>query len=290
MSMPFPPLLRHCAGACLAVYAAGAAAGSTMCLNPVPGQDSYRHIESVLGAGAVESPSDGAYAPPRPHILVMPDDGVTGPHYAIQAIEPGDYNLDRVSMEAGGDRSRTEIKLAPSKGTHEVFKAREGDTFTYAWRFRIAEDMRFASSFTHIHQIKANGGRYAEPPLITFTPLANGKMEVRHVADQLTESKQTVLGAMPLAGNQGKWLVATETITYSNTRGRYQLAIRDMEGAQQLAIDQGGLQMWRSGADHMRPKWGIYRKHSPQLNQHRADTVYFSNMCITREEAAGVLR
>lgn len=136
----------------------------------------------------------------------------------------------------------------------------------------------------------ANGGRYAEPPLITFTPLANGKMEVCHVADQLTESKQTVLGAMPLAGNQGKWLVATETITYSNTRGRYQLAIRGMDGAPLLTIDQGGLQLWRTGADHMRPKWGIYRKHSPQLNQHRADTVYFSNMCITREEAAGVLR
>jgi hypothetical protein len=256
----------------------------SVCVDPVPAQDTYRHIESVFGAGAIESPSDGAYSPARPHIVAMPDDGVAGPHYAIIAIEPTDYNLDRVPLNAGGDRSRTEIKLAPSQGAHEPLKAREGDTFTYSWRFRIAEDMRFASSFTHIHQIKAHGGQYAEPPLITFTPLANGKMEVRHVADLLKESKQTVLGAMPLAGTQGKWLQATETITYSNTQGRYRLAIRDMQGELQLAIDQAGLQMWRTGADHMRPKWGIYRKHSAELNQHRADTVYFSHMCIARED------
>lgn len=259
---------------------------ATICLDAVPLLDTYRHIESVFGKGAVESPSDGAYTPLRPHIIAMPADGITGPHYAIIAIEPTDYNLDRVPQNAGGDRSRTEIKLAPSNGPHDALKAREGDTFTYSWRFRIAEDMRFASSFTHIHQIKAYGGRYAEPPLITFTPLADGqagRMEVRHVADRLTESKQTVLGAMPLAGVQGKWLQATETITYSNTRGRYHLAIRDTQGAQLLAIDQGGLPMWRTGADHMRPKWGIYRKHSAQLNQHQADTVYFSSMCITKE-------
>lgn len=261
---------------------------ATICLDAPPLQDTYRHIENVFGKGAVESPSDAAYTPPRPHIVAMPDDGAAGPHYAVIAIEPTDYNLDRVPLSAGGDRSRTEIKLAPSNGAHDAFKAREGGTFTYSWRFRIAEDMRFASSFTHIHQIKAYGGKYAEPPLITFTPLADGqagKMEVRHVADRLTESKHTVLGTMPLEGALGKWLQATETITYSNTHGRYQLAIRDMQGAQLLAIDRDALPMWRTGADHMRPKWGIYRKHSAQLNQQRADTVYFGSMCITREPA-----
>ena len=275
-----------------ALHAAAAVAasstGGTVCVNPVPGQDVYSHIEKLLGAGAVESPSDDAYAPARPHILPMPDDGIVGPHYAVIAIEPTDVNLDRVPYSAGGDRSRTEIKLAPSRGGHDVFKAREGDTFTYTWRFRIAADMRFSPSFTHLHQIKAYGGPYAEPPLITFTALANGRMEVRHVADRLKESKHTVLGAMPLAGNQGRWLVASETIVYASTQGSYRLSIRDMQGAELLAIDQGGLQTWRSGAEHMRPKWGIYRKHNPDLNQQRADTLYLSNVCLTRGDVGAL--
>lgn len=268
-----------------AAAVAASSAGGTVCVNPVPGQEIYSHIEKLLGTGAVESPSDDAYLPARPHILPVPDDGIVGPHYAVIAIEPTDVNLDRVPHSAGGDRSRTEIKLAPSKGGHDVFKAREGDSFTYTWRFRIAADMRFSPSFTHLHQIKAYGGQYAEPPLITFTALANGQMEVRHVADRLKESKHTVLGAMPLAGNQGRWLVASETIVYSNAHGRYRLAIRDMQGADLLTIAQDGLQTWRSGTEHMRPKWGIYRKHHADLNQHRADTLYLSNVCITREEA-----
>jgi hypothetical protein len=265
--------------------AAVSSGGASVCVNPVPGQDMYSHLEKLLGAGAVESPSDAAYTPARPHILPVADDGIVGPHYAVIAIEPTDVNLDRVPHSAGGDRSRTEIKLAPSKGAHDVLKAREGDTFTYTWRFRIAADMRFSPSFTHLHQIKAYGGPYAEPPLITFTALAGGQMEVRHVADRLKEAKHTVLGAMPLAGNQGRWLVASETITYSSTQGRYLLAVRDMQGGEVLAIDQGGLQTWRSGAEHMRPKWGIYRKHHADLNQHRADTLYLSNLCLVREAA-----
>lgn len=268
-----------------AAAVAASSAGGTMCVNPAPGQDTYSHIEKLLGAGAVESPSDEAYTPARPHILPVPDDGIVGPHYAVIAIEPTDVNLDRMPHSAGGDRSRTEIKLAPSQGAHDGFKAREGDTFTYTWRFRIAADMRFSPSFTHLHQIKAYGGPYAEPPLITFTALANGRMEVRHVADRLKEARHTVLGAMPLAGNQGRWLQASETIAYSSTQGRYRLTIRDMQGTELLAIDQDGLQTWRSDAQHMRPKWGIYRKHNADLNQHRADTLYLSNLCLIREGA-----
>lgn len=260
--------------------------GATLCLNArsQPGTDVISHIEGILGAGAVESPSDAVYAPPRPHVLEVAEDALAGPHFAMLAIEPTDVNQDLVPITQGGDRSRTEIKIAPAKGgMHEAFKAREGDTFVYTWRFRISPSMKFSSSFTHIHQIKAHGGPYAEPPLITFTPLANGNMEVRHVGDQLKDAGTSArLGAMPLEGLMGQWLDVREEITFSNTQGRYQLAIQDQRGVTRLAIDKSGLQLWRTGADHMRPKWGIYRKHHPALNQHVADTVYFANLGITR--------
>jgi Polysaccharide lyase len=260
--------------------------GNTLCLNArsASSADVISHIEKVFGAGAVESPSDTVYEPVRPHVVEVADDGIVGPYFAILAIEPTDVNQDMVPITRGGDRSRTEIKIAPSNGgIHEKFKARDGDTFVYAWRFRIPPTMKFASSFTHIHQIKANGGSFADPPLITFTPLANGNMEIRHVGDMQKDSTtSTKLGAMSLIGMAGQWLEAREEITFSNTVGRYQLTIRDQSGTTKLNIDKSGLQLWRTGADHMRPKWGIYRKHDPALNQNVTDAIYFANLGVTR--------
>ena len=260
--------------------------GNTLCLNAgEPGQpDTYQHIESVFGTGAVESPSDTQYTPARPHVLQRGGDGIVGPHFAILAIEPTDVNQDLVPLPKGADRSRTEIKIAPSKGgIHDAFKAHDGDTFVYAWRFRIAPGMKFSPSFTHIHQLKAYGGNFAEPPLITFTPLVTGKMEVRHVGDsQKNASTSKTLGSMSLEGIPGQWLDVREEITYSNTSGRYHLVIRDQAGAVVLEIDENGLETWRTGTDHMRPKWGIYRRHHAALNQNTDDYVYFANFAITR--------
>ncbi len=259
--------------------------GDTLCLNAdgPGGEATYPRIERILGTGAIEAPSDGVYVPPRPHVEEREDDGAVGPHFAILAIEPTDVNLDLVPMTDGGDRSRTEIKLAPSSGgIHQPFKGHEGDTFVYTWRFRIDPGMRFASTFTHIHQIKANGGLYAEPPLITFTPVASGVMDVRHVGDLTTSSVGfTRLGSMPLAGVPGQWMDVREEITYSNTVGQYKLTIRDQLGAVALALDVAGLQMWRTGANHMRPKWGVYRFHNVSLNQDVDDYLYLANIGIT---------
>jgi hypothetical protein len=260
--------------------------GNTLCLNARSSKsaDVVSHIEKIFGIGAVESPSDTVYEPVRPHVVEVADDGIAGPHFAILAIEPTDVNQDMVPLANGGDRSRTEIKIAPSNGgIHEKFKGREGDTFVYTWRFRIAPNMKFASSFNHIHQVKAHGGAFADPPLITFTPLANGNMEIRHVGDMQKDSAtSTKLGAMSLAGMAGQWLEVREEITFSNANGRYQLAIQDQTGMAKLNIDKSGLQLWRTGADHMRPKWGIYRKHDPSLNQNVADAIYFANLGVTR--------
>jgi Polysaccharide lyase len=260
--------------------------GNTLCLNAnlAAGNDLYAHIERVFGAGAVESPSDSVYEPKRPHVLRIADDPVIGAHFGIQAIEPTDVNQDLVPQSRGGDRSRTEIKIAPAKpGMHDPFKAREGDHFVYVWRFRIPTEMKFSPSFTHIHQIKAHGGAFSDPPLITFTPLANGTMEVRHVGDaQKDASQSTTIGVVPLAKVIGQWLDVREEVTFSNTNGRYRLVIKDVQGNHALSIDRANLAMWRTGADHMRPKWGIYRKHHPSLNQNIADTIYFANFAITR--------
>lgn len=260
--------------------------GNTLCLNADPSDvlGTYSLIEKVLGSGAIEAPSDGVSNPRRPHIITVQGDGFAGPHFSILANEPNDVNLDLVPILNGGDRSRTEIKLAPgSGGDHDNFKAREGDTFVYTWRFRISSTMKFSPSFTHLHQIKAFGGNFSSAPLITFTPLSNGQMEIRYMGDGKSElSPYSKLQAISLSGVLEQWLDVREQITYSNTLGRYRLSIIDQQGQQLISVDQSGLELWRQGADHMRPKWGIYRKHHSALNQNADDVVDFANFAITR--------
>ena len=256
--------------------------GNTLCLNAeATAKDTYARIESLLGKGAIEAPSDNVYSPVRPHVFER--DGAVGPYFVIQAIEPTDVNLDGKTLAQGSDRSRTEIKLAPAKlGPQAAFHAHQGDTYVYSWRFRIDPAMRFSPGFTHIHQIKAYGGDYADPPLITFTPLAKGVMEIRHVGDQSRDAERaTVIGSVPLAQVQGTWIDVREEVMFSNNAGNYKLNLRDESGTEILAIDQRNLAMWRTGADHMRPKWGIYRKHHAMLNQHREDSIYFAAFAIT---------
>jgi hypothetical protein len=266
--------------------------GNTLCLNADVGKDRNisAHIQRIFGEGAVESPSDAVYSPPRAHVLAATSDPTVGAYISIIAIEPTDVNQDMVSIRDGGDRSRTEIKVAPAKGgMHESFKAREGETFTYAWRFRISPEMRFAPTFTHLHQIKAYGGAFSDPPLITFTPIADGKssrLEVRHIGNAVkTGADATRLGELPLSEVVGMWLDVREEITFSNKVGRYKLTLRDVTGKLKLSIDRSNLALWRTGAEHMRPKWGIYRKHHPSLNQHVEDRVDFANIGVTRGSA-----
>ncbi|MFZ6766605.1 heparin lyase I family protein [Undibacterium sp. Di26W] len=260
--------------------------GNSLCLTASDAKDgdTYAHIEKVFGKGAVEAPSDDMYVPPRPHVSIGRNDALVGDYFSIMANEMADVNLDKKSRQQGSDRSRTEIKIAPSKGgMHETFKARDNDVFNYRWQFRVAAQMKFSPSFTHIHQIKAYGGSYAEPPLITFTVLNDGKLYVRHIADKLTEGGHfSILGSFDLAALTGQWLDVREEIHYSNTDARYQLLIRDQQGRPVLNIDRSGLSFWRTGADHMRPKWGIYRKHHPDLRQDAEDLVDFANLAITR--------
>lgn len=263
--------------------------GNTLCLNAdgPGGDETYARIESVLGSDSIESPSDKVYTPVKPHVQERDSDGVVGPHFAILAIDPTDVNLDGKTLAQGGDRSRTEIKISPRTAVkpddkHDAFKAHEGETYVYAWRFKIAADMAFSSAFTHIHQIKAHGGEFDDPALITVT-ISNGKLAVRHIGDRLSGSPPfDTLGTALLDGLAGQWIDVREVITYSNTQGSYQLTMLNANGTERLKIAPRKLSLWRTGADHITPKWGIYRVHDAALNQNKEDYLYLANLAITR--------
>ena len=245
------------------------AAAHTVCLNAdgPAGKDTYKLITDVLGSGAVENP-DNDHHPPLRHIREVIDAQV-GP--AFEFLAHRDIDTDR---DVNFDRSRIEIKVAPSGG-HDALKARENQTFAYTWRFRIDAGMKFSNRFTHMFQLKSSQGDDGAP-LITITGRGGGagKLQVIHTGNP----SQGTLGQVSLAGLQGVWLDVSVRATFSH-HGALRLTIKKPDGSAVIDIDRQNLDLWRDG-DHIRPKWGIYRGKSDQLRA-AEDSVRFASFAIT---------
>ena len=53
------------------------------------------------------------------------------------------------------------------KGNKNIFKAYEGDTFIYAWWFKLKNEIEAGKGFYHIFQLK-NTGANSTKPTLTF--------------------------------------------------------------------------------------------------------------------------
>jgi len=240
------------------------------------GKDTYELIYSVLGRNAIEHPDDD-HTPPMRHIHQAVDD-VVGPHFVFLAHR--DIDTDR---QKNFDRSRIEIKVAPSSGPWDILKAREGEIFTYSWRFKINRDMGFSKRFTHMFQFKSFGGD-AGAPIITITgrkSSEDGRLEVIHNGSPSVGH----LAKISLTGLKGVWLEVFCRATFSH-QGTLFLTIKTIDGKEVLTLDQKNIDMWRNG-DHIRPKWGIYRGKSDELRS-QEETVCFSNFAITPPRRSSV--
>lgn len=245
--------------------------GRTTCLNAdgPAGADTYDLIQSVLGRGAVENRGDANHSPPVRHVLEAIDP-VVGPHFVVLSHSLVDRDGDNL------DRSRTEIKVAPSSGSNDALKGREGNTFAYSWRFRINANMTFSNRFTHMFQFKSSGGDDGAP-LITITGRKSGtgdRLEIIHTGPPSLGK----LAEASLAGLKGVWLSVSIVATFKDA-GAFAISIKKPDGSVVLSTNSTGIDMWRAG-DHIRPKWGIYRGLSNQLRTAEED-VRFANFAIT---------
>lgn len=157
--------------------------------------------------------------------------------------------------EGVNDRQRNEIKTYG--GSPENLMARNGETVQYKWKFRLSDNFKPSSSFTHIHQIKSVGGPYESIPMISFTLRKSNpdRLELRYTA---TTNQETIATAN-LDLFRGNWVSVTETIKFSNA-GSYVLEIKNIATNQViLNYVDANKDMWQDGADFARPKWGIYR-------------------------------
>ena len=175
------------------------------------------------------------------------------------------------------DRQRNEIKTY-NKSPDSLLAVKD-ELVEYKWKFKIDEVFQSSSSFTHLHQIKAVGGTEDAMPLITFTARKGSpdQFELRY-AEALT---QVTLKKVELTPFMGEWLEVTETILFGEIDvGEYYVSISKVsDSAVLFEYSNESIRMWKTDAEFLRPKWGIYRSLNDQSSL-RDEEVLFADIRI----------
>lgn len=195
-----------------------------------------------------------------------------------------DIDRDKCSTT---DRQRNEIKTyAPSP---DNLKGTLGETVQYKWKFKIDANFQPSGSFTHFHQLKSVGADAAEEsqPLITLTARKGNedRLELRYAPT----TSQSTLTTVNLSLLKGNWVEVVETVTYGETgNSTYTIIITNVDsGSEILNYSSSNLRMWKTNADFIRPKWGIYRSlNSP--SDLRDEEVLYANFSITENPTLSV--
>jgi len=231
--------------------------------------DTYSLINSVLAPGgtAVEVPDCG-HEDFGPHIdqVMDADLGVYVFRFHIHVDEDNDRCKNY-------DRQRNEIKTYDKSPDNLL--ATDGEIVEYRWKFKLDAGFQTSSSFTHLHQVKAVGGSEEGMPLITLTARSTNKLQVRYAE----YSSQETIHEVELSPFLGEWVEATERITFGES-GTYQIDIKRMsDGVTVLSYTNDDLRMWKTDAEFLRPKWGIYRSLN-EWEDLRDEILYFNDFSI----------
>lgn len=187
------------------------------------------------------------------------------------------------------DRQRNEIKCMSSK---EGTVAKDGESITYKWKFKLPEGMKTTKEFCHIHQIKGMGdGAEVAHPVFTLTCRSTTSRQVLQVINVPYEGSANVnLAQVDLEPLLGKWIEATESITVGHN-GKFSLTLTDINtGKTIVAINKDDIEVWRDTEDAstMRGKWGIYRSLGADLNlkdELQSERILFADIEATKGSA-----
>lgn len=179
------------------------------------------------------------------------------------------------------DRQRNEIKTYDQ--SPDSLLGVLGETVEYKWKFKLDEDFQPSSSFTHIHQLKSVGSPEDGMPLITLTPRKGNpdKMQLRYAA----QTSQSTIHEVELDPFKGEWVEVTEVITYGEAGyGSYSISLATVyNGTNLMTYSTNSLRMWKTDADFIRPKWGIYRSLNDAASL-RDEILYFANFSIYEKD------
>ena len=173
------------------------------------------------------------------------------------------------------DRQRLEIKtMDGEKDSDDMYSRGGGDTFTHRWKFRLPENFRVSNEYTHIHQIKAEGGDSGNPIFtLTGRKLRTGREVLQliyrgPIRPNGDPSVNWYPAEVDLEPFKGEWIRAEQTLTYDNP-GTFSIKlvrIRDMRilmeytYSPELYNEVDPFMMYRPQNIYIRPKFGIYRR------------------------------
>ncbi|WAJ72255.1 hypothetical protein [Catenovulum adriaticum] len=242
---------------------------------PDTGLNAYQLIIDKFGPGSIESPD--LYESDHQtdtHIIEQTDD-IVGPHFVFKMHKEQDGNKGEYI-----DRQRNEIKIFDR--SDNALKGFEGETFEYAWLFKVDSQLELSKNFSHFFQLKAVGGDSSHPILTLTGVEKSGKntLQIRYspyVSDQILVAKDWLEFT-------DKWLSVTCRVTYGEF-GQLTFEIKDyLDDSVLLSVNRTNLDLWRGtkNSDFVRPKWGIYRSlsNSESLREDE-ETVRFANFSIT---------
>lgn len=181
------------------------------------------------------------------------------------------------------DRQRNEIKSYSQSPDNLL--AVEGEQVVYRWKFKLDSAFQPSGSFTHLHQLKAVGGSEASMPQITFTArkASPDRLELRYAKT----TSQTTLLQVPIAPMLGIWVQAEQIVVFGEN-GKYEMRLTNAEtGEELMAYKNEDIRMWKTNADFIRPKWGIYRSLNDQTNL-RDEEVLFADFSIEETVSASI--
>jgi len=243
------------------------------------GMDTYPLITSVLA--------------PNQNPIEVPDCGHGGFGDHIDEVFDADLNTNvfRFYIHANDDddrcinfdRQRNEIKSYNQSPDNLL--GVEGEEVEYKWKFKLDAGFQSSPNFTHIHQLKAVGGTESSMPLITLTTRKStpDKIQLRYAET----TSQITLAETALAPFLGEWVEVVETVTYGEN-GVYDIEIKQVSnGTTIFSHTDNDIRMWKTEADFIRPKWGIYRSLN-NVADLRDEAVLFANFSITELSALPV--
>lgn len=241
--------------------------------------DTYTYLESVLGGSPLEVP-DCDHEDGFKHIEEVYDEVLE--RYAFKFYMHRDVDTDRCGTNT--DRQRNEIKsYDPSP---DYLKAIEREVVTYEWFFKIDEAFQASANFTHLFQLKVVGGNDSANPLLTITPRKGNPDKLQLIHGRGNNAYTTVKDA-DLSLIKGKWAKVFCKTEFAEDTGKLEVRIELLDGTEVLTYMSQSIDMWRTGASFVRPKWGIYRSLN-DLAALRDEVVLFADFSITEIRACPV--
>lgn len=232
-------------------------------------KDAYKLIDDVFGGSAVEVPDCKHKVK---HITMANDSDLKRAVFLFHIH----VNKDDDTC-TNFDRQRTEIKI--SNPSPDKLKGFKDETVHLTWNFKLDAAFQASESFSHIHQLKDVGGA-SGTPILTISP-RKANPDVLQIIHVDSRGKKTVIADAPLAPFKGSWVHVEEKVRYASN-GSYNVKITKINGGSTLlTVDKNNLDMWRTGAEYVRPKWGIYRSLD-RKNQLRDEIVRFDSFCLDK--------